>query len=105
MDRRKLPRKVGQGLIVLIDGRAHTVIDISTAGIAFQTCGSPKGSIVSLKLAQLADISNCIEAKITVVSSQETITRGEFKPTMPLLRYIISHIGEATGTEPAYFRK
>jgi hypothetical protein len=104
-DRRHLVRKVGQGLVILIQDRAHTVVDISTAGVSFQTSGHQAGNTIPVKLARLIDINDCIEAKITVISAEESITRCEFKPTMPLLRYIIRHIGEATNTDPAYFRK
>lgn len=104
-ERRRLVRKIGQGLVVLINDRAHPVVDISTAGVCFQSSGHKVGERLRLKIAQLADINDCIEGTITVKSVGEATTRGEFLPTMPLLRYIISHIGEATGTEPAYFRK
>lgn len=104
-DRRRQLRKIGQGLVVLIDGRAHPVVDISTAGISFQSVGHKAGAKVSLKIAQLTNISDCIDGIITVKSVSDTTTRGEFHPTMPLLRYIIRHIGETTGAEPAYFRK
>ncbi len=102
-DRRRHARKVGQGLIVLIGGKVYPVVDISTVGLSFQATGYRGGDSIVLKLAQLTNISDCIEARITVTSSDNTVTRGEFKPTVPLLRYIISHIGEATGAEPAYF--
>lgn len=98
-------RKIGQGLVVLIDGRSYPVIDISTIGITFQAVGHKVGAAVRLKIAQLANISDCIDGVITVKSSGDTTTRGEFRPTIPLMRYIIGHMGEATATEPAYFRK
>lgn len=104
-ERRRLSRKVGQGLVLLIDGRAHPVVDISTAGVSFQSGRHKVGEKVRFKIAQLSDISDCIGGTITIKSVGETTVRGEFLPTMPLLRYIIRHIGEATGTEPAYFRK
>ena len=104
-DRRRTARRIGQGLVVLIDGRAHPVVDISTAGISFQSTGHKVGGKLGLKIARLANISDCVDGVITVKSSGDTTTRGEFQPTMPLLRYIIGHIGEATGTVPAYFRK
>lgn len=104
-DRRRHLRKIGQGLVVLLDGRAHPVIDISTAGVSFQSSGHKVGAKITLRIARLADISDCVDGIITIKSVSDTTTRGEFQPTMPLLRYIIRHIGEATGTEPAYFRK
>ncbi|MDO8605423.1 MAG: PilZ domain-containing protein [Phaeospirillum sp.] len=104
-DRRNHIRKVGQGLVVLIDGRVHPVVDISIAGISFQAAGHTVGTKVSLKIARISDINDCIGGTITIKSAGDTTTRGEFLPTMPLLRYIIGHIGEATGTKPAYFKE
>jgi hypothetical protein len=103
-ERRQHIRKIGQGLVVLIDGRVHPVVDISTAGISFQAAGLKIGDRLKLKIAQLADISDCIGGVITIKSVNDTTTRGEFLPTVPLMRFIIAHMGEATGTVPAYFR-
>lgn len=102
---RRPHRTIGHGLVILIDGHAHPVLDISTAGVAYQAGRHPVGATIAVTLARLDAISDCIAGKITVISSQESITRGEFKPTVPLLSYILSHIGAATGAEPAYFRK
>ena len=104
-ERRRHIRKIGQGLIVLIGGRAFPVIDISTSGISFQATGNKVGDKIALKIAQIADIKDCADGIITVKSVSETATRGEFQPTVALMRYIVGHIGDATGTEPAYFRK
>jgi hypothetical protein len=103
-ERRKIVRKIGQGLVVLIDDKALPVIDISTGGVAFQTLGQVLTGTVHARIARLADITDCVDAKIAVKLSDRTTTRGEFLPTMALLRYIIGHIGEATGTEPSYFK-
>ncbi|CCG41855.1 hypothetical protein [Magnetospirillum molischianum] len=104
-ERRSHIRKVGQGLVVVIDRRIFPIVNISTAGLGFQATGYKVGDLVPIKIAKMLDLSTCVDATITVKSAEETITRGEFLPTMPLLRYIIDHIGEVTGVEPAYFRK
>ena len=104
-ERRRLPRKIGHGLAALIDGKAHPVIDISTAGLSFQGIGQKLGSRLALKIVRMSDISDCIDCVITVKSEEGNVTRGEFQPTMALMRYIVGHIGETTGAEPAYFRK
>lgn len=104
-DRRQTIRRIGQGLVALIDGHVHPVIDISTAGLSFQSAGHAVNDRLHLRIARVTDMSDCIDGTITVKSVGETVTRGEFQPTMPLLRYIIGHMGEATGTAPAYFRK
>ena len=104
-ERRRLSRKIGQGLAALINGKAHPVIDISTAGVSFQGIGQKMGAKLALKIARMSDFNDCIDCVITVKSEEGNVTRGEFQPTMALMRYIISHIGETTGAEPAYFRK
>jgi hypothetical protein len=104
-DRRRHVRKIGQGLVVLIDRRIFPIVNISTAGISFQATGYAVGETVSLKLAKMTDLKNAVDATISVKSAEEAITRGEFHPTMSLLRFIIDHIGDVTGVEPAYFRK
>ena len=104
-ERRRLPRKIGQGLAALIDGKAHPVIDISTAGVSFQGIGQKMGAKLAVKIARMSDFNDCIDCVITVKSEEGNVTRGEFLPTMALMRYIIGHIGETTGAEPAYFRK
>ena len=105
IERRHLPRKIGQGLAALIDGKAHPVMNISTAGISFQGTGQTLGAKLAMKIARTSDFNDCIDCVITVKSEEGNVTRGEFLPTMALMRYVIGHIGETTGTEPAYFRK
>jgi len=104
-DRRHQIRKIGQGLVVVIDRRIFPLVTISTAGLAFQATGYKVGESVAIKIAKMLDLNCSVDATITVSSAEETITRGEFLPTMPLLRYVIDHIGDVTGVEPAYFRK
>jgi hypothetical protein len=105
IERRRLPRKIGHGLAALIDGKAYPVIDISTGGVSFQGIGQKLGARLAMKIARMSDFSDCIDCVVTVKSEEGNVTRGEFLPTMALMRYIIGHIGEATGAEPAYFRK
>jgi hypothetical protein len=104
-ERRRHIRKIGQGLVMLIDGRVYPIVDISTAGISFQAGDQVIGAVIDLKLAAMTDLGKGIEARITINSNNGTITRGEFHPTVPLLRFIIGHIGEVTGTVPAYFTR
>jgi len=105
-DNRRGPiRKIGQGLVVVIERRIFPLVSITTAGLVFQATGYKVGDQVALKIAKMLDLTACVEATIRVTSAEETITRGEFQPTMALLHYIIDHIGEVTGVEPAYFRK
>ncbi len=102
-DRRRQIRRVGQDLLVVIDRRAFPVIDISTEGVSFQGSGYGIGEVVKIRVARLSDTSDDVAATVTVRAVEDNVIRGEFRPNMPLLHYIISHIGEATGAKPAYF--
>lgn len=98
-------RRIGQGLVVVIERRIYPIVSISTAGLGFQATGYKVGDHVRMKIAKMLDLNTGVEATLAVTSAEETITRGEFLPTIPLLRYIIDHIGEVTGVEPSYFHK
>ncbi len=103
-ERRRHVRRVGEGLIVLIDGRGYSIVDISIAGLSFQTSGHRVGERVALKIARLTDLNDGVEGRITVVDSSDAVTRGQFLPTARLMHYIVGHIAEATGVSPAYFK-
>jgi len=104
-DQRHQIRKIGQGLVVVIDRRIYPIVTLSTAGLGFQATGYKVGEHVRMKITKMLDLNAGIDATLSVTSAEETITRGEFLPTIPLLRYIIDHIGEVTGVSPSYFRK
>ena len=59
---------------------------------------------MSLKLARLDDMNDCVEGRVEVVDIDYATTRGRFIPTVGLLRYIIGHISKTTGSEPTYFK-
>lgn len=103
-ERRQHGRKVGDGLIVLLDGKTYPVIDISVAGVAFQARGHREGDRIRLSLATLGSLEDSIEANATVRAAADGVVRCEFIPTARLMRYIVGHIGEVTGQQPAYFR-
>ena len=103
-ERRQHPRKMGEGLIVLIGGHGHPLVDISIGGLSFQSNSYKTGDQIRLKLARLIDMTDCVECKITVVAVSETITRGQLHETMAAMSYIVRHIGEVTGVSPSYFR-
>lgn len=103
-ERRQHGRKVGDGLIVLINGKTHPIIDISVAGVAFQAQGYRIGDRIRLSLAALRALDDAVEASVTIRAAGNGVVRCEFIPTAKLMRYIITHIGEITGQQPAYFR-
>ena len=105
-ERRGHARKIGDGLIVVIEGRCYPLIDISVGGLSFQANGldTDKNALLSFKLARLQDMNDAADGKIRVVDSDEAATRGEFIATISLMGYIIRHIGEVTGVTPFYFK-
>jgi hypothetical protein len=103
-ERRQFARKIGDGLVVLIGGRVHPIVDISVSGLSFQGGGFARDSAIRLTLASLQSLEDCVEAQVTIKSVQGGVVRAEFMPTTRLMRYIIAHMGEVTGTKPVYFR-
>jgi len=103
-ERRQHVRKMGDGLAVLINGKVFPVLDISLSGVSIQASGHRPGDRIRLSVAALHSLDDCVEAMVTVKVVEGGILRGEFAPTAKLMRYIIAHLGEVTGTQPAYFR-
>lgn len=103
-ERRQHARKLGDGLSVLIDAKPFALVDISLSGLSFQGSGFRPGDRIRLTLAAARSPDDCVDAVLTVKLTEAGIIRGEFSPTAKLMRYIIAHLGEVTGTEPAYFR-
>lgn len=103
-ERRQHIRKMGDGLAVLIDGKVHPLTDISLSGVSFQGSGVRPGDRIRLSLAAVRALDDCVEAVVTVKVAESGIIRGEFSPTAKLMRYIVGHLGDVTGAEPAYFR-
>ncbi|MTJ82461.1 MAG: PilZ domain-containing protein [Telmatospirillum sp.] len=97
---KQIGRKAGDGLVVLIEGRCYPLVTISVNGLSFQATGHHKGELLTLKLAQLFDMRNCVEGRIRVVDAKETTTVGEFVVTMDLMRYIIRHMSAISGVSP-----
>ncbi|WP_242442732.1 PilZ domain-containing protein [Magnetospirillum sp. 15-1] len=103
-ERRQHVRKMGDGLAVLINGKVFPVVDISVSGVSFQGSGHRPGDSIRLTVAALRSLDDSVEALVTIKATEGGIVRGEFAPTAKLMRYIITHLGEVTGAQPAYFR-
>jgi hypothetical protein len=103
-ERRQHVRKMGDGLAVLIDGKVFPVSDISISGVSFQGSGHKLGDRIRLSVVALRALEDKVEATVTIKVVNGGIIRGEFAPTTKLMRFIISHLGEVTGSQPAYFR-
>lgn len=103
-ERRRQPRRLGEGLILLIDGRAFPVLDISVAGISFQATGYKPNDRIAATLTETANPAAGVETSITVRAVGNGVVRGEFYPTNKLMRFIMAHVGEVTGGAPSYFR-
>ena len=102
-ERRHYIRKMGDGLVVLIDGKVFPLIDISVTGVSFQATGYSVGQSLSIKLAKLTSMADGVDGEITVVAITDTISRAKFYPTMRLMRFIIRQLSEFSGIAPRYF--
>lgn len=103
-ERRHFTRKIGDGLVVIVDGRVYPVVNISVSGISFQGTGFSADTVIRMSLATLHALEDCVEAQLAIKVAEAGMVRGEFLPTTRLMRYIVAHMGEVTGTKPAYFR-
>ena len=95
-ERRRVGRQNGQGLVVLMDGQVHTVVDISVNGVSFQGRGLAVGQTISVRLARLVDLSDAVDAKVTVKGLTGSVVHGEFHGTLSLMRYVVGKIGPDT---------
>ncbi len=102
-ERRRHIRKVGEGLVVVINSRVFPLLDISIAGLSFQCLDYKVGDVLTLAIAETADMSKAVEGRITVISANHSVVRGRFYPTMRLMRFIVGHFSAATGVAPRYF--
>lgn len=104
IERRRQPRRLGEGLILAIGGRAFPILDISVAGVSFQGAGYKPNDRITAILAEAGNPAAGVETTVTVRSTGNTVVRGEFYPTNKLMRFIMAHVGEVTGGAPSYFR-
>ena len=103
-ERRRHPRRVGEGLVVLIGGKMFPLIDVSVKGLSFQGTGHKVGDSIQLKIAEMRNLANCVAAELRVIQAGDVITRGEFLARMDLMKYIIAHVADVNGGEPYYFK-
>lgn len=107
-ERRRHIRHVGQDMVAVMANQALPLINLSIAGLGFQggglKVGLKVGDKVTVMLARMSDMADSIDATITVRSVSGTATHAEFHPTWALMRYLVAHIGEATGTVPTHFK-
>ena len=101
-ERRINPRLAGHGLVMMIGRRVFPIANISITGLGFQGSGYRENEVLTVQIARINALEDCVPAVITVRSVQETMVRGEFHPTLPLMRYIIAHLSEVTGADPTY---
>ena len=100
-EHRKDIRVLARGIIVIIDGHVHPVINISAGGMCIQATCFSAGEKASAKVAKMRDISKAVNADFVVRQIDETKARVQFiDPKLPLLRLIVSHVGSVIGVEP-----
>lgn len=103
-DRRRHSRRIGDGMVVIIDNRIFPIFDISVSGIRFQGDGRQVGDIIRFRLACLQNMNDFVDCKIIVRVADENSIRAEFRPTFRLMKFLLGHFGEITGPRPLFFR-
>lgn len=105
-ERRKHVRHLAENLQVLIDGKAYPLINISTGGVYFQGQGFYAGNPLSLVIRSLHDEKDSVATVARVVAVTDSAVHAEFtKANVPLLNFVIGHIGQAMGVKPHFFKK
>jgi len=101
VERRWYDRYRSKGLLVIVEGEACPVVDISIAGLSFAGPELPVGSQVTLTLADEVGQRIPVEASITVKAAGPAVTRGELAPSAPPLRFILKYLEEVLGVTTA----
>jgi hypothetical protein len=105
-ERRCRSRHFGRGLLVLAPGGAHTVCDLSPDGLSLQGKPFALGDSVTIIITSLSDTTKRIEADCHVIAIGASVTHLAFtRVNMPLLTYVVQHIGTELGVAPYYFGK
>ncbi len=105
-ERRRHSRHFGRGLLVLGPDGVHAVCDISPDGLSLQGKPFALGQSVTITITSSSDMTEQVEAGCQVVAIGGSVTHLAFtQVTMPLLTYIVQHIGMELGVVPYYFGK
>lgn len=107
IERRQHCRHFGRDLLVLdSEGGSYPVRDISPGGLCLQGNAFAIAEVVTITLTSESNPFDAVDAICQVVAIGTTLTHMEFRPvTMPLLTFIMQHIGQELGVEPYYFGK
>jgi hypothetical protein len=105
-ERRKHERHLAKHLVVEIAGTTYPIVNISTGGVFFKGSGFYLGNPLRITIRSESNERDCISADCKVVEIRTDSVHAEFlKPTMPLMHFVIGHIGQAMGVKPHYFKK
>ncbi|MBR9971536.1 hypothetical protein [Magnetospirillum sulfuroxidans] len=100
-DRRRHSRHDGAGLVIEIGGQSLPVVDISTGGLSLRDFDRPLGAQFRLVLSRAGAAAAGIATECEVVSKDGRLTRLTFtRPTLPLLRLVVTHVSTITGIVP-----
>lgn len=105
-ERRKHVRHLAESLIVGIEGKDYPLVNISTGGVNFTGKGFFAGNPLKMTIRSAQDAKDCIVVDCKVVAVDGESVHTEFtKPNVPLLNFVIGHIGQAMGVKPHFFKK
>ncbi|MGE5546966.1 MAG: PilZ domain-containing protein [Solirubrobacterales bacterium] len=105
-DRRIHARVPAQTLFIEIDGQPHALIDISAGGVAFEAHGLHPGQVVLALIRSVLDEQDFAVAHCRIIQVCGCRASAAFvDPKLPLLRFVIGHIGNMTGVEPHLLKR
>ncbi|MTJ84079.1 MAG: hypothetical protein F8N37_24085 [Telmatospirillum sp.] len=105
-ERRKFNRHYGKGLILIWENQAYPLLNVSPGGLCLRDWpgGKPAGDIVTIGLATEDRPDRHMDVDCRIVSVRGDLTHMAFTlVTMPLLTFLIGHIGSVLGVDPYYF--
>lgn len=104
-ERRRHQRFLAGMLQISRDGRCYPLINISEGGLSLEGTPFALGQMVVLTLSSTTSPDDTILADCKVVAVRQDATHLTFeKVTIPLLTFIMAHIGRVLGVAPYYFR-
>lgn len=85
-------------------GETYPVRDVSVDGLCFAGEPFAVADLVTITLASSTVPDQSVQASCRIVAISPVGTHVEFAPaTMPLLTFVLKHIGAELGVEPYYF--
>lgn len=104
-DRRLNQRHDGAGLQVEIEGRVLPVVDVSTGGLCLIGLSRKLGERFRFVLSRVGEAEG-VTGEAEVLGIKDDLFHLVFtRPTLPLMRLVVAHVGSVTGVAPHLLKK